>query len=102
MTLETTFIYRIKEPQNQPLIHLCVHPENVLNLNYHKSALGCFNHFLIVGSGNTIDQVKNGASAPFLQIRDGLGANRGLKGRPKKKKKGETRQCQTGRKNTRV
>ncbi|TNM98650.1 hypothetical protein fugu_013214 [Takifugu bimaculatus] len=46
-------------------------------------------------TGNTIDQVKNGASAPFLQIRDGLGANRGLKGRPKKKKKGETRQCQT-------
>uniref|UniRef100_H3CU86 Zinc finger protein 711 n=1 Tax=Tetraodon nigroviridis TaxID=99883 RepID=H3CU86_TETNG len=46
--------------------------------------------------GTTIDQVKNGASAPFLQIRDGLGANRGLKGRPKKKKKGEAvTKCQT-------
>lgn len=53
---------------------------------------------LNVCSGTNIDQVKNGASAPFLQIRDGLGANRGLKGRPKKKKKGETRQCQTGMK----
>lgn len=52
--------------------------------------------------GTTIDQVKNGASAPFLQIRDGLGANRGLKGRPKKKKKGEAvTKCQTGMKSTR-
>lgn len=60
------------------------------------------NHLLNVGPGHTIDQVKNGASAPFLQIRDGLGVNRGLKGRPKKKKKGETRQCQTGMENMQV
>ncbi|XP_028272384.1 zinc finger protein 711 [Parambassis ranga] len=45
--------------------------------------------------GNTIDQVKNGAATPFLQIREGMGANRALKPKPKKKKKGETRQCQT-------
>ncbi|KAF1384534.1 hypothetical protein PFLUV_G00121220 [Perca fluviatilis] len=45
---------------------------------------------------NTIDQVKNGAATPFLQIREGLGANRVLKPKAKKKKKGEIRQCQTG------
>ncbi|XP_022607694.1 zinc finger protein 711 isoform X1 [Seriola dumerili] len=44
---------------------------------------------------NTIDQVKNGAATSFLQIREGLGANRTLKPKAKKKKKGETRQCQT-------
>ncbi|KAK2849299.1 hypothetical protein Q5P01_009133 [Channa striata] len=44
---------------------------------------------------STIDQVKNGAATTFLQIREGLGANRALKPKPKKKKKGETRQCQT-------
>lgn len=53
-----------------------------------------------VCAGNTINQVKNGASTPFLQIREGLGANRVLKPRPKKRKKGDTRQCQTGEKNT--
>uniref|UniRef100_A0A3P8T5P5 Zinc finger protein 711 n=1 Tax=Amphiprion percula TaxID=161767 RepID=A0A3P8T5P5_AMPPE len=45
--------------------------------------------------GHTIDQVKNGAATPFLQIREGLGTNRVLKPKAKKKKKGETRQCQT-------
>lgn len=50
-----------------------------------------------VCAGNTIEQVKNGAATPFLQIREGLGANRALKTKTKKKKKGETRQCQTGR-----
>lgn len=52
--------------------------------------------------GNTIDQVKNGASTQFLQIREGLGANRPLKPKPKKKKKGDARQCQTGMDSTRL
>uniref|UniRef100_A0A3Q3A158 Zinc finger protein 711 n=1 Tax=Kryptolebias marmoratus TaxID=37003 RepID=A0A3Q3A158_KRYMA len=43
----------------------------------------------------TIEQVKNGVATPFLQIREGLGPNRVLKPRAKKKKKGETRQCHT-------
>lgn len=47
-------------------------------------------------TGNTIDQVKNGASTPFLQIRNGPAANRALKSKVKKRKKGDTRQCQTG------
>lgn len=46
--------------------------------------------------GATIDQVKNGAASPFLQIREGLSANRVLKPKLRKKKKGDTRQCQTG------
>lgn len=46
--------------------------------------------------GTTIDQVKNGVAAPYLQIREGLGANRALKSKVRKKKKGDTRQCQTG------
>uniref|UniRef100_G3Q2P6 C2H2-type domain-containing protein n=1 Tax=Gasterosteus aculeatus TaxID=69293 RepID=G3Q2P6_GASAC len=40
-------------------------------------------------------QVKNGAASPFLQIREGLSANRVLKPKLRKKKKGDTRQCQT-------
>ncbi|KAJ4945488.1 hypothetical protein JOQ06_023172 [Pogonophryne albipinna] len=44
---------------------------------------------------NTIDQVKNGAASPFLQIREGLGDNRVLKPKTKKKKKGDIRQSQT-------
>lgn len=47
--------------------------------------------------GKTIDEVKNGAATSFLQIREGLPTNRGLKPKAKKKKKGDTRQCQTGR-----
>lgn len=49
-----------------------------------------------VCAGSTIDQVKNGVATPFLQIREGLGTNRALKAKAKKKKKGDTRQCQTG------
>ncbi|KAM6923813.1 zinc finger protein 711 [Xenentodon cancila] len=44
---------------------------------------------------STIDPVKNGVATPFLQIHEGLGANRALKAKTKKKKKGDTRQCQT-------
>ncbi|XP_019901652.1 zinc finger protein 711 isoform X1 [Esox lucius] len=46
--------------------------------------------------GNSLDTVKNGAPRPYLQNRDGAGTNRALKQKIKKKKKGETRQCQTG------
>lgn len=46
--------------------------------------------------GTTIDQVKNGVAAPYLQIREGLGANRALKSKVRRKRKGDTRQCQTG------
>jgi len=42
--------------------------------------------------------VKNGKATPFLQIRDNMGANRLLKTKTKKKKKGDMRQCQTGKK----
>lgn len=40
--------------------------------------------------------MKNGVVTPFLQIREGLGPNRVLKPKAKKKRKGETRQCHTG------
>ncbi|CAL8270056.1 unnamed protein product [Boreogadus saida] len=46
--------------------------------------------------GNCIDAGKNGGTTPFLQIRDNMGANRLLKTKTKKKKKGNMRQCQTG------
>ncbi|CDQ90539.1 unnamed protein product [Oncorhynchus mykiss] len=40
--------------------------------------------------------VRNGGTRPYLQIRDGQGTNRALKQKIKKKKRnGETRQCQT-------
>ncbi|CAL8263468.1 unnamed protein product [Lota lota] len=45
--------------------------------------------------GNCIDPGKNGSTTPFLQIRDNMGANRLLKTKTKKKKKGNMRQCQT-------
>uniref|UniRef100_A0A8C5CN54 Zinc finger protein 711 n=1 Tax=Gadus morhua TaxID=8049 RepID=A0A8C5CN54_GADMO len=45
--------------------------------------------------GNCIDAGKNGGTTPFLQIRDNMGANRLLKTKTKKKKKGNMRQCQT-------
>ncbi|XP_017329700.1 zinc finger protein 711 isoform X4 [Ictalurus punctatus] len=38
---------------------------------------------------------KHGASTPYLQISDSISTSRALKQRIKKKKKGETRQCQT-------
>lgn len=79
-----------------------MHPTSYYILIIISNLWAVVNHLLNVGSGNTIDQVKNGASAPFLQIRDGLGVNRGLKGRPKKKKKGDARQCQTGIENMQV
>ncbi len=60
------------------------------------STIAFVNSVSNVCAGNTIDQVKNGAATSFLQIREGLGANRVLKPKAKKKKKGETRQCQTG------
>ncbi|XP_045580113.1 zinc finger protein 711 isoform X3 [Salmo salar] len=45
---------------------------------------------------NSVDTVKNGGTRPYLQIRDSQGTNRALKQKIKKKKrKGETRQCQT-------
>ncbi|XP_071255644.1 zinc finger protein 711-like isoform X1 [Salvelinus alpinus] len=45
---------------------------------------------------NSVDTVKNGGTRPYLQIRDGQGTNRALKQKIKKKKRnGETRQCQT-------
>ena len=47
-------------------------------------------------AGNCVDAGKNGSSTPFLQIRDNMGANRLLKSKTKKKKKGNMRQCQTG------
>lgn len=53
---------------------------------------------IFICAGNTTDQVKNGTTTPFLQIREGLGTNRALKPKPKKKRKGDTRQSQTGMK----
>uniref|UniRef100_G3Q2P9 C2H2-type domain-containing protein n=1 Tax=Gasterosteus aculeatus TaxID=69293 RepID=G3Q2P9_GASAC len=50
---------------------------------------------ILAARSATIDQVKNGAASPFLQIREGLSANRVLKPKLRKKKKGDTRQCQT-------
>ncbi|XP_052343672.1 zinc finger protein 711-like isoform X26 [Oncorhynchus keta] len=45
---------------------------------------------------NSVDTVKNGGTRPYIQIRDGQGTNRALKQKiRKKKRKGETRQCQT-------
>uniref|UniRef100_A0A4W5KWM7 Zinc finger protein 711 n=1 Tax=Hucho hucho TaxID=62062 RepID=A0A4W5KWM7_9TELE len=45
---------------------------------------------------NSVDTVKNGGTRPYLQIRDSQGTNRALKQKIKKKKrKGESRQCQT-------
>uniref|UniRef100_A0A8C8EHZ7 C2H2-type domain-containing protein n=1 Tax=Oncorhynchus tshawytscha TaxID=74940 RepID=A0A8C8EHZ7_ONCTS len=45
---------------------------------------------------NSVDTVRNGGTRPYLQIRDGQGTNRALKQKIKKKKRnGETRQCQT-------
>eukprot|EP00063_Salmo_salar_P079484 XP_014054319.1 PREDICTED: zinc finger protein 711-like [Salmo salar] len=45
---------------------------------------------------NSVDAVKNGGTRPYLQIRDGQDTNRALKQKIKKKKRnGETRQCQT-------
>ncbi|XP_021417410.2 zinc finger protein 711 isoform X1 [Oncorhynchus mykiss] len=45
---------------------------------------------------NSVDMVRNGGTRPYLQIRDGQGTNRALKQKIKKKKRnGETRQCQT-------
>uniref|UniRef100_A0A4W5PQN0 Zinc finger protein 711 n=1 Tax=Hucho hucho TaxID=62062 RepID=A0A4W5PQN0_9TELE len=45
---------------------------------------------------NSVDTVKNGGTRPYLQVRDGQGTNRALKQKIKKKKRnGETQQCQT-------
>ncbi|KAM9412714.1 zinc finger protein 711-like isoform 1-T1 [Salvelinus alpinus] len=45
---------------------------------------------------NSVDTVRNGGTRPYIQIRDSQGTNRALKQKIKKKKrKGETRQCQT-------
>lgn len=49
--------------------------------------------------GNNLEshlESKHGASTPYLQISDSISTSRALKQRIKKKKKGETRQCQTG------
>ncbi|XP_036380617.1 zinc finger protein 711-like [Megalops cyprinoides] len=48
--------------------------------------------------GNSLDsrmENKNGAATQYLQISDSLNTSRVLKQKAKKKKKGETRQCQT-------
>ncbi|XP_030648354.1 zinc finger protein 711 [Chanos chanos] len=48
--------------------------------------------------GNSLDsrlENKNGAATPYLQISDSINTSRVLKQKVKKKKKGETRQCQT-------
>ncbi|XP_062331725.1 zinc finger protein 711-like isoform X2 [Osmerus eperlanus] len=49
----------------------------------------------VTGVGNNPDALKNGAATPYLQIRESLAANRMLKQKTKKKKKGEARQFQT-------
>ncbi len=41
-------------------------------------------------------ECKNGAATPYLQITDSIGTSRALKQRIKKKRRGETRQGQTG------
>lgn len=65
-----------------------VHPEDRTPLQASPSDVLC--------AGNSIEPVKNGNAAPFLQIRDSMGTNRLLKAKTKKKKKGDMRQCQTG------
>ncbi|MCJ8733903.1 hypothetical protein PDJAM_G00229060 [Pangasius djambal] len=48
--------------------------------------------------GNNLEshlESKHGATTPYLQISDSISTSRALKQRIKKKKKGETRQCQT-------
>ncbi|XP_038849288.1 zinc finger protein 711-like [Salvelinus namaycush] len=51
---------------------------------------------VVTPDNNSVDTVKNGGTRPYLQIRDGQGTNRALKQKIKKKKRnGETRQCQT-------
>lgn len=49
--------------------------------------------------GNNLEshlESKHGTTTPYLQISDSISTSRALKQRIKKKKKGETRQCQTG------
>ncbi|XP_072519474.1 zinc finger protein 711 isoform X2 [Salminus brasiliensis] len=48
--------------------------------------------------GNNLEtrlESKNGAATPYLQITDNISTSRALKQKIKKKRKGETRQCQT-------
>ncbi|KAI4886934.1 hypothetical protein NFI96_030453 [Prochilodus magdalenae] len=48
--------------------------------------------------GNNLEsrlESKNGAATPYLQITDSISTSRALKQKIKKKRKGETRQCQT-------
>lgn len=51
---------------------------------------------LTISADATIEKVKNGLATPFLQIREGMGPNRVIKPKAKKKRKGDARQCQTG------
>lgn len=49
--------------------------------------------------GNNLEarlENKNGTAPQYLQISDSISSSRALKQKMKKKKRGETRQCQTG------